>query len=108
MHGVEAMGKQFGLIVLGASWLGLPGIAARETWSATGPKGGMSEGTISCAHQTGTVTCARSAVYVSPKGIAVDRAANRVSAEGVTERTIVSTGPKGRSATVTRTRTRGN
>jgi hypothetical protein len=108
MYGVEVMRKQFCLMALGAGLLAMPGMTAAETWSATGPKGGTSEGTISCAHQTGSLTCARSAVYGSPKGITLDREAGRVTAGGLTERTIVTTGQRGHSITVTRTRTRGN
>jgi|GEM_PF-3300742 len=79
---------------------------ADTTWSATGPKGGTAHGTVSCAAGEGTLTCNHAGEFTGPGGQTAKRQGVWTATKDSVHATWTTTGPKGRTVSGERTRTR--
>ncbi len=94
------------LAALSLATLSLTPAMADTTWTGTGPRGGTVEGAGSCSADAGTLTCTRTVRRTGPEGQTWTNEATRVATRDGVSVSGTLTGPGGRQATYTRSRTR--
>jgi hypothetical protein len=92
-------------LILALSFAAMP-VWADTTWTHTGSQGGTAQGQVSCNATTTTVTCTQSGTYTSPAGRVLTRQATRIGTPDQVTVTGTVTGPRGKTATTTRIRSR--
>lgn len=88
-------------LTLSLGLLAAPALAETD-WTVTGPKGGLSTGSTDCSRADGAVTCQGAGTYTSPNGKVYQRKSTASGDRSGGQRVITTTGPNGKSATVTR------
>jgi hypothetical protein len=94
-HTTLAMTLTFGLLAAPAM--------ADSNWTWTGPKGGAAFGTTECSNANGVTTCQGNSTYTTPKGQTFQSQSSASGDRFGGQRVITTTGPDGKTATVTRT-----
>jgi hypothetical protein len=93
------------LIVFGLTCSALPALA-ETTWTRTGPNGGTAQGQVACNVAQGTTTCTGASTYTSPEGRVSTRRSTRIGTPDQVTMTATGTGPRGKTVTTTRIRSR--